>query len=70
MEESAGNLKAENDPDCRTEKAEEKGFGDEKKDNGVLGKPKGAQKADFGSASNHIGGDGVGDEKHADDQGN
>ena len=68
LKESPGDLKAENNPDCRTKKAEEKGFGDEKKDNGVLGKPERAQKADFGSATNDIGGDGIGDEKHADDK--
>ncbi len=68
LEKSAGDLKAENDPDCGTEKAEEKGFGDENKDNGVLGQSEGAQKADFGSAANDIGGDGIGDEKHADDE--
>jgi hypothetical protein len=33
-----------------------------------LGKPERAQKADFGSATNHIGGDGIGDEEHADDE--
>jgi hypothetical protein len=33
-----------------------------------LGKPERAQKADFGSAANDIGGDGIGDEKHADDE--
>ena len=69
MEESAGDLKAENNPDCRTEKAEEKGFGDEKKDNGVLGESERAQKADFGSTAYYIGGNGIGYEKHADDQG-
>ena len=69
MEESAGDLKADKNPDCGTEKAEEKGFGDENKDNGVLGESERAQKADFGSAANYIGGDGIGYEKHADDQG-
>jgi hypothetical protein len=68
LKESAGDLKAENDPDCRTKKAEEKGFGDENKDNGVLGESERAQKADFGSAANYIGGDGIGYEKHADDE--
>lgn len=68
MKESAGDLKAEKNPDCRTEKAEKKGFSDENKDNGVLGNPERAQKANFGSATNYIGGDGVGDEKHADDE--
>jgi hypothetical protein len=33
-----------------------------------LGESEGAQKADFGSAANYIGGDGIGDEKHADDE--
>lgn len=33
-----------------------------------MGKPERAQKADFGSATNHIGGNGIGDEKHADDE--
>ena len=33
-----------------------------------MGNPERAQKADFGSATNYIGGDGVGDEKHADDE--
>lgn len=61
-------MKAEKNPDCRTEKAEKKGFSDENKDNGVLGNPERAQKANFGSATNYIGGDGVGDEKHADDE--
>jgi hypothetical protein len=69
LKESAGDLKADKNPDCRTKKAEEKGFGDEKKDNGVLGESERAQKADFGSAANYIGGDGIGYEKHADDQG-
>jgi len=68
LEESASDLKAENDPDCRTKKAEEKGFRDDNKDNGVLCESERAQKADFGSAANHIGGDGIGDEKHADDE--
>jgi hypothetical protein len=68
LKESAGDLKAENDPDCRTEKAEEKGFGDENKDNGVLGESERAQEADFGSAANHIGGNGIGYQKHADDK--
>jgi len=68
LKESAGDLKAENDPDCRTKKAEEKGFRDENKDNGVLGESERAQKADFGSTAYYIGGDGVGDEKHADDE--
>jgi hypothetical protein len=68
LEESAGDLKAENDPDCRTKKAEDKGFRDENKDNGVLGESERAQKADFGSTAYYIGGDGVGDEKHADDE--
>ena len=61
-------MKAEKNPDCRTKKAEEKGFGDENKDNGVLGESERAQKADFGSAANYIGGDGIGYEKHADDE--
>ena len=69
LKESAGDLKAENDPDCRTKKAEEKGFRDENKDNGVLGESERAQKADFGSTAYYIGGDGIGYEKHADDQG-
>ena len=33
-----------------------------------MGKPERAQEADFGSAANDIGGDGIGDEKHADDE--
>ena len=69
LEESAGNLESENDPESRTEEAEEKRFCDEKKDHGVLGKSKRAEETDFGSATNHIGGDGVGDEKHADNKG-
>jgi len=68
LEKSAGDLKADKNPDCRTEKAEEKGFRDENKDNGVLGESERAQKADFGSAANYIGGDGIGYEKHADDE--
>jgi hypothetical protein len=69
LEKSAGDLKADKNPDCGTEKAEEKGFCDENKDNGVLGESERAQKADFGSTAYYIGGDGIGNEKHADDQG-
>ena len=61
MEESAGDLEAENNPKSRTEEAEEKGFCDEKKDHGVLGESERAEETDFGSATNHISGDGVGD---------
>jgi hypothetical protein len=68
LEESAGDLEAENNPESRTEKAEEKRFGDEEKDHGVLGESKRTEKADFRSTTNHIGGDGIGDEKHADDE--
>jgi len=68
LEEGAGDLEAENNPESRTEEAEEKGFGDEKKDHGVLGESERAEETDFGSATNHIGGDGVGDEKHADNE--
>jgi hypothetical protein len=68
LEESAGDLKADKNPDCRTKKAEEKGLGDENKDNGVLGESERSQKADFGSATNYISGDGIGYEKHADDE--
>jgi len=68
LKESAGDLKAENDPESRTEETEEKGFGDEKEDHGVLGESKRAEKADFRTTANHVGGDGIGDEKHADDE--
>jgi hypothetical protein len=33
-----------------------------------LGESERAEKADFGSAANHVAGDGIGDEKHADDE--
>jgi hypothetical protein len=68
LEECAGDLEAENNPESRAEKAEEKRFGDEEKDHGVLGESKRTEKADFRSTTNHIGGDGIGDEKHADDE--
>jgi hypothetical protein len=68
LKESAGDLKADKNPDCRTKKAEEKGFRDENKDDGVLGESEGAQKADFGSTAYYIGGDGIGYQKHADDK--
>ena len=68
LEESAGNLQSENNPESRTEEAEEKGFCDEKKDHGVLGESERAEKANFRSAANHVGGDGVSYEKHTDDE--
>ena len=69
MKQSAGHLKTQNNPQSGAQETEKHGLCDEKENDGVSGQAKGAKEADLGSAANHVGGDGIGDEKHADDEG-
>lgn len=69
LEERARHLQAEKNTKGGAEQTEEQRFGDDESGDGGTGEAEGAEKANFGTTADDVGGDGVRDKKHADDEG-
>ena len=69
LKQSASHLKTEKNAKSGADQPEKNRFGYDESDNGWAGEAQGAEEADLGAPANDVGGDGIGDKKHADDEG-
>jgi hypothetical protein len=69
LEKDACDFETQNNSQAGAQQGEKKGFSDDEKYDGTAVETQRAEEAEFGASAGDIGGDGIGDEKHADNQG-